>query len=65
MGSGSTMIAAEKVGRRARGIELDPTYVDTSIRRWERWSGEEARLESTGQSFAEIGAERAVELANV
>ena len=65
MGSGSTMIAAEKVGRRARGIELDPAYVDTAIRRWERWSGEEARLEGTGQTFADIGVERAVELANV
>ena len=43
MGSGSTMIAAEKIGRRARGLELDPLYVDTIIRRWQHWSGEQAR----------------------
>jgi len=43
LGSGSTIIAAEKVGRRARGLELDPLYVDTIIRRWQRWSGEQVR----------------------
>jgi hypothetical protein len=43
LGSGSTVIAAEKVGRRCHGIELDPLYVDTSIRRWQRWTGEQAR----------------------
>lgn len=61
MGSGSTLIAAEKVGRRAYGIEIDPAYVDTAVRRWERWTGEEARLASTGRTFAEMAAERARE----
>jgi DNA modification methylase len=64
MGVGSTMIAAERVGRRARGIELDPAYVDTAVRRWQRWSGEQAQLEVTGQSFAEVEAERAEDTAH-
>ena len=61
MGSGSTIIADEKVGRRARGIELDPLYVDAAVRRWERWTGEAARLEGDGRTFAEVAAERSGE----
>ncbi len=60
-GSGSLLIAAEKVGRRGRGIELDPVYVDAAVRRWRKWSGEEAVLEGDGRSFAQIEAERARE----
>jgi DNA modification methylase len=41
-GSGSTLIAAEKLGRKARLIELDPKYVDVTIRRWEQFTGEKA-----------------------
>lgn len=59
LGSGSTLIAAEKVGRCARGMEIDPVYVDAGIRRWERWTGEAARLEGCGQTFHEIGNARA------
>jgi len=55
LGSGSTIIAAEKVGRRARGIELDPLYIDTMIRRWQRWSGERARR-ADGAYFDELEA---------
>jgi DNA modification methylase len=58
MGSGSTLVAAHKVGRRARGIELDPLYVDAAIRRFERWTGEPARLEADGRAFHEVEAER-------
>jgi DNA modification methylase len=57
-GSGSTLIAAHKVGRRARGIELDPLYVDAAVRRFERWTGEPARLEADGRTFREVEAER-------
>ncbi len=68
LGSGSSLIAAEKVGRRAFGLELDPAYVDTAIRRWERWTGEEARLDG-GRTFKETASERAAsefeEAANV
>ena len=61
MGSGAVLLAAEKVGRRARGIEIDPLYVDVAIRRWERWTGEQARLDGDGRTFAEIAASRAKE----
>jgi DNA modification methylase len=55
MGSGSSLIAAERVGRKARGMELDPLYVDLTIRRWRRLSGEEAVLES-GERFGDLEA---------
>jgi 16S rRNA G966 N2-methylase RsmD len=61
-GSGSTVVAAEKVGRRAYAIEIAPAYVDTAIRRWERWSGEEARLAGTDQTFTQVAASRTQEL---
>jgi len=64
MGSGSTLIAAEKVGRRAYGIEIDGRYVDTAIRRWQRWTGEEAVLEGDGRTFQEIERERSKEADN-
>jgi len=43
LGSGSTLIAAERLGRRCFGIELDPRYVDVAVRRWERYTGKQAR----------------------
>lgn len=58
MGSGTTIIAAETVGRRAYGMELDPQYVDVAVRRWERFTGRDAILEATGQTFTEVQAER-------
>ena len=57
-GSGSTLIAAHKAGRRARIMELDPRYVDTICRRFEKFTGIAPVLESTGQTFAEVEAER-------
>ena len=64
-GSGSTLIAAEKLGRKARLIELDPCYDDTAVRRWERWTGENARLAAGHLTFAEMGALRATEVEHV
>jgi DNA modification methylase len=52
MGSGSTMIAAERTGRRCAGIELDPLYVDVAIRRWQRATGKNAVHVASGESFA-------------
>lgn len=57
-GSGSTLMAAERTGRWARLIELDPTYCDVIVRRWMIATGEEAVLESTGESFSAIAAIR-------
>lgn len=51
LGSGTTIIAAEKTGRIGYGIELDPKYVDTAIRRWHRLSGKKAIHSGTGETF--------------
>ncbi len=50
-GSGTTLIAAEKTGRIARLIELDPKYVDVIVRRWQDWTGKQATRESDGVAF--------------
>jgi DNA modification methylase len=55
LGSGSMLIAAERSGRRCRGIELDPLYIDLIIRRFEAVTGRQAVLESTGETYAELG----------
>lgn len=59
MGSGTTVLAAERTKRRAYGIEIAPSYVDVAVRRWEKLTGEKAVLESTGQSFEEVTRDRA------
>jgi len=45
-GSGSTLIACEKMGRRARLLEIDPKYVDVIIQRWQDYTGKTARRSS-------------------
>lgn len=54
LGSGTTIIAAERTGRRCNGLELDPLYVDTIIRRWQALSGEKATHDATKRKFDEL-----------
>jgi DNA modification methylase len=58
LGSGTTLIAAERMGRRCVAIELDPAYVDTAIQRWERLTGGTATLRETGETFAAVSERR-------
>jgi DNA modification methylase len=53
-GSGSTLIACEKLNRNARLMELDPIYADVTIRRWQEFTGKEAVHADSGQRFNEI-----------
>lgn len=57
-GSGSTLIAAEKMHRRARLVELEPKYIDVTIRRWELLTKQNAVLAPTGQTFDDVQKER-------
>lgn len=61
LGSGTTLVAAEKAGRKTCGIELDPAHTDLCIRRWEQLTGEEAVLAQSGKTFNETAAERSAE----
>jgi DNA modification methylase len=60
LGSGTTLMAAERVGRVCYGIEIDPLYIDVAIRRWQRHSGEPAIRSATGKRFDEIANEQEV-----
>jgi DNA modification methylase len=53
LGSGSTLLAAERIGRVCHAIELEPRYVDLAIRRWERYTGEQAIHGTSGRTFEE------------
>src|SRR4051812_45170033 len=57
-GSGTTIIAAERSGRRARLVELDPKYVDVIVQRWQNHTGQHARHEASGSSFNEMPLEK-------
>jgi DNA modification methylase len=65
LGSGSTLIAADKTGRVCRGVELDPLYVDVIVRRYEAATGNWAVLAQTGEAFEAVAARRASETATV
>jgi DNA modification methylase len=58
VGSGTTLLAAEKTGRVCRALELDPHYVDVAIRRWQALTGQSAVHLSSGRTFDELAAER-------
>jgi len=55
LGSGSTLLAAERIGRICYGIEIDPLYLDVAIRRWQRHTGEVAVHAKTGRLFEDAG----------
>src|SRR5271156_6857655 len=57
LGSGTTVIAAERTGRRCYGIEIDPLYVDTIVRRWQLFTRDSARHEQTNRSFKDLETE--------
>jgi len=57
LGSGTTLLAAERTNRRCYGVELDPLYVDTAIERWQRMSGRKAHSR-LGETFDLIKAKR-------
>jgi DNA modification methylase len=61
LGSGTTLIAAERVGRICHGIELDPGNVDTIVRRWQAFTGLVATHAVSGRSFADLEQEAANE----
>jgi DNA modification methylase len=58
MGSGTTLIAAETTGRLCYGVELNPVYVDVAIERWQAFTGEEAVLLDSGETFAALKSQR-------
>lgn len=57
-GSGTIILAAEKTGRKAAAIEIDPVYADVAVKRYESMTGQPARLQKTGKAFAEMRRER-------
>jgi hypothetical protein len=57
LGSGTTVIAAERIGRRCYGLELDPVYVDTIVRRWQALTGGSARHAASSRSFDDLARE--------
>ena len=56
-GAGTTILAAERVGRQAYAVELDPRYVDVAIRRWQAFTRRDAVYSATGQAFDELDRE--------
>jgi DNA modification methylase len=52
-GAGTTLMAAERVGRRAYVMEIDPLYVDVTVRRWQAFTGQDAVHIQTGRTFTE------------
>jgi len=54
LGSGTALMAAERTGRVCYGMELDPLYVDTAIRRWQTITGQEAICAETGETFSSM-----------
>ena len=58
VGSGTTIIAAQIAKRRCFGMDIDPVYCTIAIERWQNFTGRQAILAETGQTFEEVKAER-------
>ena len=58
LGSGSTVIAAERTGRACYGLEIEPRYIDTVIRRWQTFTGKDAIHATSGRMFNDVEQER-------
>jgi DNA modification methylase len=63
LGSGTTLIAAESIGRTCYGMEIDPRYVDVAVQRWQRFAGKQAVLDGERHTFEQIGGRRRKEVA--
>jgi DNA modification methylase len=57
-GSGTTLIAAERTGRKARALEIDPLYVDVAVRRWQTYTGKSAVLAGSDETFETVAEQR-------
>lgn len=57
-GSGTTMIACEETGRRARLLELDPRFVDVIVQRWQQFAGRQAHLAASRETFTQVAEQR-------
>ena len=57
-GSGTILIAAERTGRKARALEIDPNYVDVAVRRWQAYTGKSAILAGSGETFEAVEEQR-------
>jgi DNA modification methylase len=58
-GSGTILVAAERTGRKARALEIDPAYVDVGVRRWQTYTGKAAVLAASGDTFEAVEEQRA------
>jgi DNA modification methylase len=58
LGAGSSVIAAERTGRRCCGLEIDPLYVDVIVRRWQTFTRDQAIHAESGRTFNEVAGER-------
>lgn len=58
VGTGTTLIACEVTKRSCLSIDIDPTYVDVAVRRWQTFTDESATLDGDGRTFDEIAKER-------
>lgn len=61
LGSGTSLIAAERTGRICHGMDLDPLYVDVAIRRWQTWTGQQAIDVETGVTFDDLAQREGVQ----